>query len=370
MKNAYYQAACDVLLAAYGLMAVFGKSVDSTLILCFLLAIAASFGASLPEKRAVSVLISVSYMVLACFMPQALSFLPLVLYEPFRRRAYPVAAVSVLAVAVGFSTAGRLYYLMIGGFFAWLLGIGTFQLATRSQSIIEISDTAEERRMVLEKRNQTLREQQDAEIYTATLRERNRIAREIHDNVGHTLSRCILMTGAMATINTDENLKEPLRQMEEQLNQAMTKIRESVHDLHDDSVDLKEAAEFLVHGFSFCETEFVCSVSRMVPKDVKYCFLSILREALTNVERHSNATRVTVRIVEHPALYQLVIHDNGTTFSPALQKDPIVLSAGEGGMGLKDMHDRVVALNGSISITTDNGFRIFISIPKRMEAEE
>ena len=50
-------------------------------------------------------------------------------------------------------------------------------------------------------------EKQDTEIYLATLKERNRIAREIHDNVGHMLSRSILMVGALKTVNQAENLK-------------------------------------------------------------------------------------------------------------------------------------------------------------------
>ena len=49
-------------------------------------------------------------------------------------------------------------------------------------------------------------EKQDYEIYLATLRERNRIAREIHDNVGHMLSRSILQMGALITIHKEEPL--------------------------------------------------------------------------------------------------------------------------------------------------------------------
>lgn len=47
---------------------------------------------------------------------------------------------------------------------------------------------------------------QDYEIYLATLKERNRIAREIHDNVGHMLTRSILQLGALSVINKDETV--------------------------------------------------------------------------------------------------------------------------------------------------------------------
>jgi signal transduction histidine kinase len=381
MKNTYFQICSDILLTAYGLMCVLGQNLSGTFIFCFLLAVAAAVGSALPQKRALSVAISLIYIVFTGFVPLAISFLPLILYEPFRRRAYPTAAAAAVVIALRFSTPLTLYYLAVGCLIAMLLGIGTSELVTRAHSIIEISDTAAEHRMDLERRNKLLREQQDTEIYTATLRERNRIAREIHDNVGHTLSRCILMTGAIATVNTDENLKEPISRLEEQLNQAMTKIRESVHDLHDDSVDLKEAAELLIRDFKACGADLECSVSHSVPKDVKYCFLSVLREALTNVARHSNATQVHVRIIEHPAIYQLTIHDNGTVQSQKTSAGSFAAGSGGsiagdgqfygnrsgGGIGLENMRERVNALHGSISITADSGFRIFISIPKKAQ---
>lgn len=382
MKNTYFQVCCDIFLIAYGLMWFFGQNISSLFIFCFLLAIASSIGSCLPQKRFLSVAVSLGFIAFIGFVPLAVSFLPVTLYEPFRRRAYPAAAAAAVVIVLRSSTPSMAYYLIIGCFLAMLLGIGTSELATRTHSIIELSDTAAEHRMDLERRNKILREQQDAEIYAATLRERNRIAREIHDNVGHTLSRCILMTGAIATINTDENLKEPISQLEEQLHQAMTRIRESVHDLHDDSMDLKESAELLIRDFKACDADLECAVSRSVPKEVKYCFLSVLREALTNVARHSNATQVHVRIIEHPAIYQLTIHDNGTMLSPEIMQDgrsadnlstidaddrQFYETRSNGGIGLNNMRERVKAMQGSISITAYNGFRIFISIPKKVQ---
>ena len=95
------------------------------------------------------------------------------------------------------------------------------------------------------RKNRMLVEKQDYEIYAATLKERNRIAREIHDNVGHLLSRSILITGAAKALNASDTLSPVLDNLDHSLNQAMTSIRSSVHDLHDESLNLKEAAESL-----------------------------------------------------------------------------------------------------------------------------
>lgn len=361
MKNSYFQTSCIVLLFAYGTMILFRRETDGSFIFCMLLSVAAAFGAALPVNRTKSGIISSAYLVFCIFMPAGLAFVPLMLYEPFRRKWYPAALIGAAAAAVHPQGAEFLMFLIIGGGLALLLAVGSYELEERSKSIIDIRDSAAERRMELERRNKTLREQQDNEIYTATLRERNRIAREIHDNVGHILSRSILMTGALQTVNRDDAMKEPLMMLETQLSQAMSSIRESVHDLHDESVDLKGSAELLIREFRKCPVNLDCNMTHTVPKEVKYCFLSVLKEALTNVERHSNATLVDVTMTEHPAIYQLTIHDNGTK----IDREKLNGTRSPGaGIGLANMRERVRMLRGTISVTGDDGFRIFISVPK------
>ena len=114
-----------------------------------------------------------------------------------------------------------------------------------SQNYKKVRDDGIEHNLLLKEKNKTLIEKQNYEIYAATLKERNRIAREIHDHVGHMLSRAILLTGAMKTVFRDPSAKEPLSQLEDTLNTAMNNIRESVHDLHNEAVNLRETAENL-----------------------------------------------------------------------------------------------------------------------------
>ena len=101
------------------------------------------------------------------------------------------------------------------------------QYQTREYILIEeryrrTRDDGVEKNLLLREKNQSILKNQDYEIYTATLRERNRIAREIHDNVGHMLSRAILMVGAMKAVHGEGDLKGPLGQLNETLNAAMT----------------------------------------------------------------------------------------------------------------------------------------------------
>lgn len=359
MKTIFYQTACMGILLMYGIVEIQNGEIAGSTILCLLLAVAAAFSSALPERNGTSVLIVLPCALLFLLIPAGVFFIPLILFEPFRRRLYPTALCFLPALIVqnpGVIATGRVLALCGASL---MLSIGTAVYAEQKQTIQDIRDTAAEHRLNLERRNKALQKQQDSEIYAAALRERNRIAREIHDNVGHILSRSILMTGALSTINTDEKMKEPLQLLEAQLNQAMTSIRESVHDLHDESMDLKEASEMLVRDFTTCPVTLNYEMSRAVPKDVRYCFLAVLKEALTNVTRHSDATKVEVQMIEHPAIYQMSVQDNGTGAASARQP-------AEPGIGLQNMRDRVQALKGTIHITDDNGFRIFISIPKHI----
>ncbi len=242
-------------------------------------------------------------------------------------------------------------------------------------------DDSRELTLMLEKKNQDLLEKQDTEVYLATLKERNRIAREIHDNVGHMLSRSILMVGALKTVNQAENLKVPMEQLDQTLNEAMTNVRQSVHDLHDESVNLKEVMESLAEEFRFCPVQLTYDMGYDIPKEIKYSFIAITKEALNNVMRHSNANEVKILAREHPGLYQLIIEDNGTSderIRPNGEREEYAEKESAGktgntrktentecsGIGIKNMKKRVRMLGGTMQIQKETGFRIFITVPK------
>ena len=200
-----------------------------------------------------------------------------------------------------------------------------------------------------------IQKEQDNRIYTATLKERNRIAREIHDNVGHMLTRSILQVGAIQTINKEPVLTNPLSDLRATLDTAMNNIRSSVHDLHDESIDTKGAIQDMLNDITGFHTSFEYDMSNIVPKDIKYCLISIAKEAITNAVKHSNGDQISILIREHPGLYQLMIHDNGTD----------IHHTDSSGIGLTNIRERVQSLSGTLQITTDSGFRLFVSIPKR-----
>lgn len=221
-----------------------------------------------------------------------------------------------------------------------------------------LRDTSTEYHLLLQQKNKDLIEKQDYEIHVATLRERNRIAREIHDNVGHLLSRSILQSGALIAINGQENLNEPLHALKQTLSHAMDEIRNSVHGLHDDSIDLKNAVSDMLADFSNYKINLDYDMNSFVPAPVKYCFISIIKESLSNIARHSNATDISITLRSHPRLHQLTIADNGTSITL-----PPEINPSHSGIGILNMQERVKSLNGNFSISTEHGFVVFVSIP-------
>ena len=301
------------------------------------------------------------YILLCGINNDFLYFTPLIIYDITKtqeaRYLYSLIGICLLT-ALGFKR--YLLFELVPIFLLYLISI---HLKVKSSNFHELSvlhyrskhelqDTAHS----LAQKNKVLLEKQNSEIRIATLNERNRIAREIHDNVGHMLSRCLLQIGALMVISKkDEVLYNGLDQIKETLTNAMNSIRSSVHDLHDESLDLKTELTKLVDGFSFCHINFHYDISSHLSNEIKYSFIAIVKEALANVIKHSHATEVEVTLNEHPAFYQLIIKDN----------DLSTTHVSSTGIGLYNMQQRISSLNGQFSIDTTKGFKIFITAPKK-----
>lgn len=304
----------------------------------------------------IKTLLTVGFSVLSCFFPGFMLFIPLIAFDMLFHKLQAINLAALIPLIIYFDHQNLLVSLiiMIMTSFSILL---KYRVETERRMDVrhkELSDTAREMSIQLIKQNNDLIEKQDNELSLATINERNRIAREIHDNVGHLLSSAILQSGALKTINRNDKLANNLEDLHETLIKAMNNIRTSVHELYDESIDLNAKFSDIIGKFTFCEVIYDYNVSVNPGKKVKYAFVSILQEALTNIIKHSDATEVMVAINEHPALYQLIIRDNGkvTNFNT------------NEGMGIRNIVDRVKAINGNINIITTNGFEIFVSVPK------
>lgn len=308
------------------------------------------------ENKNLRFVLVAGYIAIGISVPVCMLYLPLLCYELWKD--------GWLACLLGIVSGG---YIVLSHFdrimavycFGALLLVYIMQRNTQRMTSLErelkvLRDTSTERNLLLKDKNRDLIEKQNVEIHLVRLEERNRIAREIHDNVGHMLSRSLLQVGALFAINKDRIVEENLVGLKTTLKDAMNSVRESVHDLHDDSIDLELTIRDIIRGFSDYEIDFSFELSEKVEKRVKYCFITTVKEALSNVVKHSNATKVVIYLYELPGMLHLSIKDNGS----------VVSSNKSDGLGLSNMKERTEHLGGTFYYNNREGFQIYISIPK------
>lgn len=345
---------------AIALICLIGLSMSESFaapVAVFLVSIAASSTVQIFSGKRIAACIIAVWAAFCGLMPVFFCTLPMMLYDALWEKKWWL----VLPAAAAFIRSEELMYsqLMIsaaGIAVAVIIYMRVSGLEETVRKLTVLRDKIAEKNMQLSNQNLRLAEAQDNEIRLATLRERNRIAREIHDNVGHMLTRSLLQSGALLVLNKDESLNEPLSSLRSTLDNAMTSIRESVHDLHDDSIDLKKIIEESVRSV---DGKFTVSldydVGENVSGKIKLCIAGVVREGLSNAAKHSDGDKIDIALREHPGFYQLSISDNG---KPQEIK--------ENGIGLKNMQDRAESVGGRISFTaSETGFRIFMSVPKK-----
>ena len=307
---------------------------------------------------------------IAIFFAPAVSLLPLVSYDSTRSRNYIAGVLSVIAFINSFLEYGpyKTFFIILIFALAIVLSIKSEKLSILSKDYKRVRDDSVEKNNKLRLQNMELINARDTEIYNAQLSERNRIAREIHDNVGHTLSRAILQMGALLAIHKEEPVHGQLEEVRQTLDSAMNNIRSSVHDLHDDSIDVKASIGQMVELLKPDHNiNMDIDIGDDMARPIKYAVIGITKESISNINKHSKNKDVTISLNEHPSMYQLVIHDynsskekqdsKGNSFSNSSPEHEV-------GMGLENIRSRVESVNGTLTISTDNGFRIFVTIPK------
>lgn len=296
------------------------------------------------------------YLAVCTLAPHAVLLLPMVCYDLFAVEKKCLIGFSVLPLAHAWPYIGM-------GMTAWVLLLGLLSYLTQrrtstfestAEKALSMQDDARENALRFKHKNRELMEKQEYEIRLATLTERNRISRDIHDTVGHLLSSAILQIGALMTVTQELPLQKSLETLKDTLSSGMDSIRSDLHNLHDQSLDLKIEAEKLARSFAFCPVELEYDWVNNPPSQVQYTLLFVLKEALANVMKHSNATGVHVLLREHPGFYQLIVQDNG-------HGCPNVRYTG---LGLQNIAERVESLNGRVRFGGNGGFTVFISLPK------
>ncbi|HEX6730828.1 MAG TPA: sensor histidine kinase [Pyrinomonadaceae bacterium] len=246
---------------------------------------------------------------------------------------------------------------VLGMFF--LAGI-VFVVVITQLAVKEQRARAEVERLLaeLQEANEKLREYADQVEQIATLTERNRLAREIHDSLGHYLTVVIVqIEAATAVMETDrERSLDGLRKAQALAQKGLTEVRRSItalrspHSLIESLNTLFE--ECRVSGVS---TQFqLIGTPRKLSPSADLTLYRAAQEGLTNVRKHSRANTATVTLDYSGDRVWLAVRDEG-----------IGSNQPEKGFGLVGVNERVQLLGGEVRIRTapDKGFTMEVGLP-------
>jgi signal transduction histidine kinase len=239
--------------------------------------------------------------------------------------------------------------------------------------VMTLSQTSEKERILrlnsqLQMANRKLEEYAQEQVRMTETRERNRLAREIHDTLGHSLTGII--TGIEACIMlmdiAPEATKEQLRAIAEVARNGITDVRHSVNALRPDALEtlsLESAIRKLVEE---SEKSTGVKIDLVFPEnlqdldqDEEDVLYRIVQESITNAIRHGHASQIRIEITRSGNDLKIHIEDNGVGC------DEI-----HSGFGLHHMQERIDMLKGSLSYSGSNGFVIDAVIPIRVASEE
>ncbi len=199
----------------------------------------------------------------------------------------------------------------------------------------------------------------------ATLQERNRIAREIHDSLGHSLTaQSIHLENVAVWYDRDHaKAKAHLLTARNLGKEALQNIRQAVATLRHQPLkekSLAEALEQLILEFEQTlkgKVTAEIAIADSLPKEIAIALYRLIQESLTNVAKHAQAKVVGIKLTESTSAIELHIQDDGQGFE---------VETNQRGFGLTSMRERIDALDGTFEIRSEPGAgcQLSISIPR------
>jgi len=330
---------------------IIGDSTASSFILILLLILMASlrFRLSLP-------IWTIVFDLLFCFLYfpfTNISHYGLVfpLFELALKGKWLFSSVLFLSAIIFFSSSEFIFWYLLQAFF---FGVFSYSMIKNQKTYREQVDAMRESNYELERLKTDLLKASYSTSQQAQLMERNRISRELHDHLGHDL------TGASLAIQAYEHMEDPkegeklLQEVKKRIERSTVDLRQTVHNMSSNTFVGAKRLDQIVEDFHQLDVSFKkYGDMSIVPAHVWTLLEPCLKEALTNTARHSNATKADIDLQVTNAIVRLRIHDNGASQQKTQTK----------GSGLRSLQLRARALDGSLSISSDDGFLIVCVIP-------
>ena len=211
----------------------------------------------------------------------------------------------------------------------------------------------------LRRKDRALLAAKEAAEHLAAIAERERIARDLHDLLGHTLSVIVIKSELAAKLADRDPARaaSEIRDVEQISRKALQEVRRAIHGFRGESVEQELATGRA--ALAAAGVELVTSVGRLdLPPEVERALALGVREALTNVIRHSKATRCEVTTEYRPGAISLIVEDNGVGGSAAE------------GTGLSGMRARLAEAGGAVQRDGSHGTRLVLTAPRAQALDE
>jgi len=202
--------------------------------------------------------------------------------------------------------------------------------------------------------------------------ERQRIARDLHDNVAQELS--LLKIGWETIFDNHPTIPDEIKQKTAELSKILQRsisaVRDMAYDLHPPGLYQLGLAHTV---YQYCEefsekheldTDFFAAGldDLKIPSNTEINLYRLIQEGLWNIKKHAQATKVTIKLVASYPNIILRIEDDGQGFNV---KEQLTAASKDKRMGLRSMEERVSLLNGKMRIQSrpKEGTKIFIEVP-------
>ncbi len=205
------------------------------------------------------------------------------------------------------------------------------------------------------------------QVLTAQEEERQRIARELHDETAQSLTSLLIGLRMLEKCTTPEELAARISELRSQTGRTLEEVRKMAVDLRPSALDdlgLVAALQWYTDDLARrtqIDVDFrATGLETRLPDDVEVVVYRIIQEALTNVVKHANATHVDVSLARENGIVSASVIDNGCGFNLET-----VRRSQDRGLGLFGMQERVSLVGGTFRIITQpgQGTRVTISIP-------
>jgi signal transduction histidine kinase len=283
----------------------------------------------------------------------AILFMPLVGQAVFilpRRKAITWIVIFSIAIVIGQLTQ---FEFPNGLPFTFLYLAGLFFVTSFSTTMLRVNKERIQSDQLLDELQQAhsqLQTYAGQADELATAKERNRLARELHDSVAQTLYGLTLQAEAAArnlTAGQTDEAAEALREIRDSAQQTLQETRLLIFELRPPILEQEGLVPALrnrlesVESRSGLKTQIMLEDVKQLPAKVEAGLYGISNEALNNILKHARATSIKVSLKREAGKVVLEIQDNGVGFD---------INASSGGMGLSGMKERAEQFGGDLQI--------------------